>query len=224
MKLSPDIDLGRSLEKVFGNRPDSRAEVERDRDRQTQTAEAIIERFFTHDDSPRRELVLLADEVGLGKTYVGLAVAVSLLDAIRRGETSDELPANKPTVLILTPSNDALYNKWFREAEAFQHDCARRDGALDWLQIRRPIENSSQSGNVIDLTLALRDATRSKPVLLIAKQGVFGAALRERDLWRRRALAIISQARLGTKRGRESFHGRCRDEKQLASFPSLWVH
>jgi hypothetical protein len=33
--------------------------------------------------------MILADEVGLGKTYVALAVAVSILDAIRRGEAPD---------------------------------------------------------------------------------------------------------------------------------------
>ena len=35
-----------------------------------------------------------------------------------------------------------------------------------------PIENSSKSGNVIDLSAQMRDATRSQPMLIIAKQGV----------------------------------------------------
>ena len=61
--------------------------------------------------------MILADEVGLGKTYVALAVAVSILDSIRRGEAPDGLPSNKPVVLVLTPTNDALFNKWMREAE-----------------------------------------------------------------------------------------------------------
>ena len=139
----------------------------------------------------RRELMILADEVGLGKTYVALAVAVSMLDAIRRGDSPDGLPSNKPVVLVLTPTNDALFNKWMREAEAFKTDCARHDGGLDWLQIRSPIDNSSKSGNVIDLSAQMRDATRSKPMLLIAKQSVLGAALHDRDLWRRRGLAAV---------------------------------
>ena len=59
-----------------------------------------------------------------------------------------------------------------------------RDGRLDWLQIRCPLDNSSKSGNLLHVSAQVRDATRSRPVLLISKQGVFGAALHDRDLWR----------------------------------------
>ena len=189
MKLSSEIDLGRSLRRVFGNKADFTAQIQQDCERQSETTNAILRRFFGLRDRERRELMILADEVGLGKTYVALAVAVSILDAIRRGEAPDGLPSNKPVVLVITPTNDALFNKWMREAEAFKKDCARNDGGLDWLQIRCPIENSSKSGNVIDLTSQVRDATRSRPMLVIAKQGVLGAALHYRDLWRRRGLA-----------------------------------
>jgi len=189
MKLSPEIDLSRSLRQVFGNKAEFTAQIEHDCQRQTETTNAILRRFFGPKDRERRELMILADEVGLGKTYVALAVAVSILDAIRRGETPDGLPSNKPVVLVLTPTNDALFNKWMREAEAFRKDCARNEGGLDWLQIRCPVENTSRTGNVIDLAAQVRDATRGKPVLLIAKQGALGAALHYRDLWRRRGLA-----------------------------------
>lgn len=190
MKLSQDINLGLSLMKVFGNDRNSIRQVEQDRDRQTATAKEILHRYFTDDDN-KRELVLLADEVGLGKTYVGLAVAVSILDAIRRDDAPEGLPVNKPVVLILTPNNEALYNKWLREAEAFKHDCGRQDDSFEWLQVCSPTKDSSQSGNVIDLAITMRDATRSSPMLLIAKQSVFGRALHDREQWRRRALAII---------------------------------
>ena len=129
--------------------------------------------------------------MGLGKTYVALATAVSILDAIRRGRTPDGLPSRKPVVLVLTPSNDALFKKWKREAEAFKTDCARYDESLDWLDIRCPLPGSSRSGNVVNLARQMRDASRSKPMLLIAKHGVLGAALSKRDCWRRRALAIV---------------------------------
>jgi hypothetical protein len=191
MKISPDIDLGRSLRKVFGNKKDFSARIEQDCARQSDTASAILRRFFDAKESERRELMILADEVGLGKTYVALAVAVSILDAIRRGETPDGLPSNKPVVLVLTPTNDALFNKWMREAEAFKKDCARTDDALDWLQIRCPIEHTSKSGNVINLSEQMREASRSHPMLLIAKQAVLGAPLHDRDLWRRRGLASL---------------------------------
>ena len=137
-------------------------------------------------------MMILADEVGLGKTYVALAVAVSVLDAIRRGDPPDGLPSNKPVALVLTPTNDALFNKWMREAEAFKKDCAR-ERRRDWSGFRSaaPLDNSSKSGNVIHLSAQVREATRSKPMLLIAKQGVLGAALHDRDLWRRRGLAAL---------------------------------
>ncbi|MEX2215956.1 MAG: helicase-related protein [Phycisphaeraceae bacterium] len=191
MKPSPEIDLGRSLRQVFGGSDVFSHQIAHDCARQTETAHAILRQFFGVKTHERRELMILADEVGLGKTYVGLATAVSMLDAIRRGECPDGLPANKPVVMVLTPTNDALFNKWMREAEAFRKDCARHDGGLDWLQIRSPIENSSKSGNVVNLTQKIREATRSKPMLLIAKQSVFGAALHDRDLWRRRGLAAL---------------------------------
>ncbi|HWB09930.1 MAG TPA: DEAD/DEAH box helicase [Pirellulales bacterium] len=191
MKLSPAIDLRRSLCQVFGNKPEFANEIEHDFQRQTQTAKAILHRFFTTTNRERRELMLLADEVGLGKTYVALAVAVSMLDSIRRGEAPDDLPANKPVVLILTPTNDALFNKWMREAEAFKKDCAHRDGDLDWLRICSPIYSSEATGNLIDISYQVREATRSQPMLLIAKQRVFGAPLHDRDLWRCRSLAAL---------------------------------
>lgn len=191
MKLSPEIDLGRSLKQVFGNKPDFTAQIEEDRARQSATANAILRRFFDASESERRELMILADEVGLGKTYVALAVAVSILDATRRGEAPHGLPSNKPVVLVLTPSNDALFNKWMREAEAFKTDCARGDRGLEWLQIRSPLDNSSRSGNLINISVQMRDASRSRPMLIIAKQSALGAGLHDRDLWRRRGLATL---------------------------------
>ena len=108
MKMSKAIDLEKSLRQVFGNDPESVAQVEQDRDRQTATVNAILKRFFARSPAKRRELTILADEVGLGKTYVALATAVSILDEIRQGRTPDGLPSRKPVVLVLTPNNDAF--------------------------------------------------------------------------------------------------------------------
>jgi len=195
MKLSQDIDLGKSLRQVFGDDPESAKQVEHDQARQEVTANAIIQRFVARSPAHRRELMILADEVGLGKTYVALAVAVSLLDAIRNGESPDGLPSNKPVVLVLTPNSDALFNKWMREAEGFKVDCARTEKALDWLEIRCPITGQSKSGNIVNLAAQMRDASRSRPMLLIAKHGVLGSALNDRELWRRRALAYLKSAK-----------------------------
>ncbi|MFY7700025.1 MAG: helicase-related protein [Burkholderiaceae bacterium] len=194
MKISPNIDLGKSLRQVFGNDPQSAKQVEHDQARQKATTTAVLKRFVARNVSQRRELTILADEVGLGKTYVALAAAVSLLDAIRSGDSPEGFPSNKPVVLVLTPTNDALFNKWMREAEAFKLDCARNEGALDWLDICSPIPDQNKTGNMVDLALQLRNATRSRPMLMIAKLGVFGAALNDRNWWRRRALAAVFES------------------------------
>ncbi len=189
MMVCKDIDLQRSLRAVFGNRPGAEEQIETDYQRQYHTAEAILYRFLSHG-SERTEMVILADEVGLGKTFVALTVAVSFLDMVRKSEAPDDLPVNKPSVLILTPSNDALYNKWKRETETFKKDCAGTDGALDWLTVDSPL-TGNRSGNVIDLTNQIRYATKSQPRIIIAKMGVFGARLHDTDIWRKRALASV---------------------------------
>src|SRR5208283_423891 len=143
MKLSDSIDLGKSLLQVFGNNEQSRAQVARDSDRQTRTAEAILERFFSAKVQDRREMMILADEVGMGKTYIALAVAVTILERIKNGSPPEGLPANKPVVLVLIPNNAALYNKWHREAAAFQEACAGQPGAFDWLQIKGPVKDDA---------------------------------------------------------------------------------
>ncbi len=191
MKLSRNIDLGKSLRQVFGDDPESAEKVEYDRARQEQTPNAILQRFLARAGAKRRELTILADEVGLGKTYVALAVAVSLLDAIRNGETPDGLPHNKPVVLVLTPPNDALFNKWMREAEAFKTDCARTDRALDWLDIQSPLPGNTKSGNILNLAEQMSKASRNRPMLLVAKHSALGAALNDRDCWRMRALYTV---------------------------------
>jgi hypothetical protein len=191
MKISRDIDLSRSLRHVFGNKADFNEQILHDCARQSDTASAILHRFFVERERERRELMILADEVGLGKTFVALAVAVSVLDAIRRGESPNGLPANKPVILVITPKSDALFNKWLREVETFRKDCARNHGDLDWLQIITPDRNNGNSSNIIDLSSKIRAATRARPMLIVAKQSVFGAALHDRDWWRLRSLAAV---------------------------------
>ncbi|MBY0230401.1 MAG: hypothetical protein K2W96_14045 [Gemmataceae bacterium] len=185
MKLIPAIDLLRSLKEHCRLKHEA---AERDAARQSATVDAILGRMF--DDGPeRRELVLLADEVGLGKTYVALAAAVSVLDAIRRGEAPEGVLANRPAVLVLTPDNDALHRKWLREAAAFRGGCAAAGRDLDWLEVFPGEEGRCK--NVFDLTSFVRQAKRSKPRLIVAKAGVFGKAIEGRYEWRKRALAAV---------------------------------
>ncbi len=76
-----------------------------DADRQHRTAAEILRRLA---DQPG---VVLADEVGMGKTYVALAVAASVLDATRR----------KHPVVVMVPS--AVAEKWPAEWAVFAERC-----------------------------------------------------------------------------------------------------
>jgi hypothetical protein len=76
-----------------------------DADRQQRTAAEILRRL---DDQPG---VVLADEVGMGKTYVALAVAVSVLQASR---------SHSP-IVIMVPT--AVAEKWPSEWAVFAERC-----------------------------------------------------------------------------------------------------
>src|SRR3954447_15905693 len=76
-----------------------------DADRQQRTAEEILRRLR---DQPG---LVLADEVGMGKTYVALAVAVSVIEATRR----------KHPVVVMVPS--AVAEKWPTEWAVFSERC-----------------------------------------------------------------------------------------------------
>lgn len=76
-----------------------------DAERQRETAREILARFR---DTPG---IILADEVGMGKTFVALAVAASV--AMASTET-------RPVVIMVPPS---LREKWPRDFELFREKC-----------------------------------------------------------------------------------------------------
>ena len=79
-----------------------------DAQRQRTTAEAIL------DDLRNQPGVVLADEVGMGKTYVALAVAASVIRSTQG--------RNGP-VVVMVPSR--LRRKWQREWKQFRDHCTR---------------------------------------------------------------------------------------------------
>ena len=93
--LSPNIDIG--SDRI------SRADAARQR----RTAAEILRRLN------RQPGVILADEVGMGKTYVALAVAVSVVEA-----TGGE----RPVVVMVPPS---VREKWPREWDVFREMCLK---------------------------------------------------------------------------------------------------
>jgi superfamily II DNA or RNA helicase len=79
--------------------------IQADWDRQLQTAEAIDERF-----SKGFRTVLLADEVGMGKTYVALAAMAQHVF---------QTDANDRRVMLVVPPNSILRTKWEQEIRSF---------------------------------------------------------------------------------------------------------
>jgi hypothetical protein len=96
--LSPRVDLH-----------NHRISVE-DADRQMRTATEILRRL------ERQPGVVLADEVGMGKTFVALAVAVSVVEATGGGH---------PVVVMVPPG---VQDKWPREWDVFRQECLRSGG------------------------------------------------------------------------------------------------
>src|SRR5208283_288702 len=111
---SEDFDLGRD------NRMKERPE---DAARQLRTVEVLLERFFHPRSTQRFEIQILADEVGMGKTFVALGLAYSILAHLKQDRTEPDLDACYQRVLVLTPNNQALYRKWVREVAEFKRRC-----------------------------------------------------------------------------------------------------
>lgn len=96
--------MGRALRSIVSSEP-ALPEVADAWDRQLRTAEGVIERFDNGYDT-----VLLADEVGMGKTYAALAVAAHEVFQSRH---------NNRKVLLIVPQNSVLLSKWEREIRSF---------------------------------------------------------------------------------------------------------
>ncbi|SPF46837.1 hypothetical protein SBA4_3580020 [Candidatus Sulfopaludibacter sp. SbA4] len=156
------IDLGRD-ERISAH----------DAARQTATVNHILRAFF--DPIPgRRELQVLADEVGMGKTYVALAAAYAVLSIMRdkdRCEELDDVANCYRCVLIITPGgNHTLTEKWHREEEAFRTRCAVDGEKTRWFQSVL-CESADQLLQGIYRANDLR--RRNAPVILVAESNIF---------------------------------------------------
>ena len=168
MIVRPDgLDLRRSLRAALGN--GDPAAVEKAATRQERTIDAILQRLYDGDDERRREIVLLADEVGLGKTFVALGVAWSVLHQ----RSAAGLAAGP--VLVVTPHAHALFRKWRREAEQFLQLVAPSDMRFDV----EPAETPH------DLVRALR---KRRPALVIARMSAFSGRLHKLEFSRMAAI------------------------------------
>ena len=156
-----------------------------DQERQRREVKAILERLR------RQPGVILADEVGMGKTFVALAIAYSVATRSPRGP-----------VIVMVPAN--LIDKWEQDLATF---CAL------YLDGRRPVSchgarrkdliapESVRYGTArhsVELMRLLDDPRRRRCHLILLAQGAMSR--RQTDKWVR--LALISEALRRHGRGR----------------------
>ena len=144
--------------------------------RQQETARSILHDFETKPG------VILADEVGMGKTYVALAVAASVLLS-----TEDDA---HPVVVMVPPG---LIEKWQRDWEDFKGLCCRDATALNRLRVAR-VETPTEFFKMLDYP-------RRKRVRLVwMTTSCFNAGLY--DGWLK--LAFVRNARTGSRLSEET--------------------
>ncbi len=141
-----------------------------DAQRQHRTVEAILRRLA---DQPG---VVLADEVGMGKTFVALGVALIVAQQDR---------GRNPVVVMIPPS---LREKWPRDAKVFASICWR-DGA--------PPARFATAETGLDFLRLLDDPPRRRPHVIFLHHGAFH--LTRIDHWTK--LALITRAMYGMKLG-----------------------
>ena len=175
--LSPHFDLGQDT---------TRIKDPRDAQRQTETVQEVLSRLYNPEFEKRWELQLVADEVGMGKTFVALGVAYSLLHHMRELGPGHDLRGCYSKVLVIAPGNASLYEKWYREVKEFVRRCVlpeHRDAAESWFTPIK-VERFDE--------LALPLANAAGPKVLVAHTGILGnRKLRHYDLKRRFLLGTL---------------------------------
>ena len=175
---STEFDLGQDK---------TRIKDPRDGARQHATVDALLARLFAEDGDRRWEIQVLADEVGMGKTFVALAVAYSLLSSMRSADTEADLRGCYQKVLVLIPNNVTLFNKWVKEVAEFVGRCVlpvHQAEVRSWFA-PVPIDR------IDELIMELRKRGGGRRVL-VANMRVFSQGkLQHYDLKRRFLLGVL---------------------------------
>lgn len=178
IQIDPHIQLG--LDKTRIKDPS-------DAERQKITVEEILKRMFSENGKDRWELQVLADEVGLGKTFVALGVAYSLLSHLQTDGHHNDLQGCYQKILVITPHNSALFAKWRREVSEFVKRCVVESARVEAERWFYPIAIE----RLDDLAVELRRRGKG-PRMLITHMGVFaGGKLINYDLKRRFLLGAL---------------------------------
>src|SRR4030095_8731002 len=132
--------------------------------RQDATARAIIDRLKLQPG------IILADEVGMGKTFVALSVAVSVA-------LSDE--AERPVVVMIPPS---LKEKWPKDFEVFVETCIPQN-------LKKKVQYGT-ANSTVEFLKFLDDPPARRKKLIFLTHGAFLKNMS--DNWLR--LAFIQRA------------------------------
>lgn len=143
ISIPSELDLGRDR---------SRMKDRRDAERQRATVELLLDRMYNRSGQDCSHLQLVADEVGMGKTFVALGLAYSVLAALRSGQIPRDLEDVVPRVLVIAPQNAALVSKWRREVGEFVKRCVQREMTED----AREIFRVSDAERIDDLVMELK--------------------------------------------------------------------
>ncbi|HEY1067792.1 MAG TPA: SNF2-related protein, partial [Pirellulales bacterium] len=204
--LDPALDLGRDGERM--NSDDAR--------RQTATVNRLL-KAFTAEPDDRRELQLLADEVGLGKTFVALATGYTLMNFVR---TKRDLAAQAGlgqcggAMIVVVPSS--LTKKWAREVEALRTRCSTDPRRTDWFR-GRICDDVYDLADGVRRASDLRRSPAKNPCVLICSSGIFGKRVAQRG-WSLRFLAACLFRWWGN---RLSMHERFRIVSRAAEVPEF---
>ena len=150
---------------------------QRDADRQLKTALELNSRL------KQQPGVVLADEVGMGKTFVALATAAMC-------HFTD--PKRRPVVVMVPP---ALAKKWPRDAGVFRDRCLKEEWRSEFRFPTEPIDSGTEFLKTLDDPIDRRNA------VLFVKHGSFRRCLF--DQWIK--LAIFQRA----MHGRHGNSGLC---------------
>ncbi|MCX5744172.1 MAG: DEAD/DEAH box helicase [Proteobacteria bacterium] len=179
MIRSTQFELGRDK---------TRMKNPKDAERQHATVDALLDRLFTEDPLRRKEIQIVADEVGMGKTFVALGAAYSLLASMKDKEQSHpDLVDCYTKVLIITPANGGLFSKWMREVGEFVKRCVKPEhapAAQTWFAAD-PIKNWDE------LPAKLRRPGAGRAILVGQMSLFSGGKLRNYDLKCRYMLGLV---------------------------------
>lgn len=168
--MSIDWPFAESVIRLGGSDKGKKCIQPEDAERQTKTAADILRGLSD------RSGVLLGDEVGMGKTYVALAVATSVIIATK---------GRQGPVVIMVPGQ--LRRKWQRDWKLFKHHCSL-NGAMDSIR-------DTYAPSPTDFFKLLDDDKQERNQLVFTTTGCFSRGLN--DAWIR--LAMIRLARQKTK-------------------------